>query len=362
MRNVEPISLPRLPEQPLFSILIRNYNYGHFLGMALQSVLDQTYSNFEVIVCDDGSTDNSREVAEEYARKNPRIRLIAQKNQGVATAANAAYADSKGDPIAFLDADDTFRPSKLEKVLSAFRNNPRSGLCVNPVLPVLATGRPLGPPFPARIESGWVGPARLKAGGCGVFPPSSGLTFRRGVASLIFPIPADIRIMEDFFLAGSAQFVTEVSVVPEALTEFGVHKSTSGDSSRDGPRPAFSTFAPEVHVSCANAIEKVLPAQREFLHRFYGRAISDALRLEDNPWYWDVLLSIRVLKGRRDGLIRPYSLEEMIRHVPRPAERRLWRAILLLPQPLAKRAYQFWRSPSRAKSIVKAAVLPWIRR
>jgi glycosyltransferase involved in cell wall biosynthesis len=361
LRNFEPVFLPALPEAPLFSVLIRNHNYGQFLETALQSVLDQTYQNFEIIVCDDGSTDNSRDIADKFSRQDSRITLITQPNSGVATAANTAYQNSKGDLIALLDADDRFKPTKLKQVLSVFRNSPRSGLCVHPVLPVSATGQPLGAPYPGSLETGWLGPQKLRAGGCTSFPPSSGLVLRREIASELFPIPAEIRIMEDFFLAGTAQFLTEVSMTQEALTEFRVHKNIRSDSSEHEIRPAFSTFKPEVHMTCAKALETVLPAQREVLRRCYGSGIAEILRLEDNPGYWDVLLAICALRGRA-GAIRPYSIEEMIRHVPRPAEKRIWRAVMLMPGPLARRTYRFWRSPSRLKNMIKTVVLPVIRR
>ena len=74
--ELHPIELRPLPAQPLVSILVSNYNYGRFIGDSIQSALDQTYSNIELIVCDDGSTDDSVRIIEEYARKDSRLRLI----------------------------------------------------------------------------------------------------------------------------------------------------------------------------------------------------------------------------------------------------------------------------------------------
>jgi glycosyltransferase involved in cell wall biosynthesis len=143
---------------PLASVLIPNYNYGRFVGMALQSLLNQTYPNFEALVCDDRSTDNSREVIQEYGRKDSRIKMLVQANRGFASAVNTAYESSKGEVICLLDADDMFRPRKLETVMAAFRSNPRSGLCVHPLLPVSAAGQPLGPPSRPDMDRGWIGP------------------------------------------------------------------------------------------------------------------------------------------------------------------------------------------------------------
>ena len=65
-----------LPAQPLVSILVSNYNYARFIGDSIQSALEQTYSNIELIICDDGSTDDSVRIIEEYARKDSRLHLI----------------------------------------------------------------------------------------------------------------------------------------------------------------------------------------------------------------------------------------------------------------------------------------------
>src|SRR6266852_191572 len=98
----------------LVSVIITSYNYGHFIAQALDSVLAQTYSNWECIVVDDGSTDNTREVVERYAEANPRIRYFWQENQRLAAARNTGIAKSSGEYFQFLDADDLIERRKLE--------------------------------------------------------------------------------------------------------------------------------------------------------------------------------------------------------------------------------------------------------
>jgi glycosyltransferase involved in cell wall biosynthesis len=94
----------------MVSVVISNYNYARFLPAALESVLSQTYQEFEVIVVDDGSTDESRDV---LARYGNRIRHISQSNAGVSAARNAGIRASRGDAIAFLDSDDIWHRAKL---------------------------------------------------------------------------------------------------------------------------------------------------------------------------------------------------------------------------------------------------------
>ncbi len=95
------------------SVIIVTYNYGHFLAEAIQSVLDQTFQDWELIVVDDGSTDNTREVVAAFA--DPRIRYMHQPNRGNPAARNTALKVAVGEYVAFLDADDVWFPEKLEK-------------------------------------------------------------------------------------------------------------------------------------------------------------------------------------------------------------------------------------------------------
>ena len=93
------------------SVIIPNYNYARFLDQAIQSVLKQTYGNLELIVVNNGSTDNSLKVVEKYGSQ---ILLIDQANLGQSGARNSGLSVAKGDLVAFLDADDFWEPNKLE--------------------------------------------------------------------------------------------------------------------------------------------------------------------------------------------------------------------------------------------------------
>jgi len=107
---------------PKVSILIPSYNAAHFLPMALESVLSQTYPDFEAIVIDDGSTDNTREVVKGFMAKSPKIKYFFQENQGLPSARNRGIKESTGEYLALLDADDQWLPNRLQegvKVLDA---------------------------------------------------------------------------------------------------------------------------------------------------------------------------------------------------------------------------------------------------
>lgn len=103
-------------EKPLVSIMMPAYNAGKYIGRAIESVLAQTYDNWELIIVDDGSTDNTYEVASRY--KDPRIRILKHdKNMGVGPSRNDALSASRGQWIAVLDADDEWLPRRLEQLL-----------------------------------------------------------------------------------------------------------------------------------------------------------------------------------------------------------------------------------------------------
>lgn len=103
----------------LISVVMPIYNKSRYLGKSVESVLNQTYKNIELIMVDDASTDNSLEIARSYEKRDSRVSVIAcEANQGVAKARNLGIAASKGEYIALLDSDDEWLEEKLEKQLS----------------------------------------------------------------------------------------------------------------------------------------------------------------------------------------------------------------------------------------------------
>lgn len=202
---------------PLVSVVISNYNYGCFLSQAIESVLQQTYKEFELIVVDDGSTDNSREVIESY---KDCLTAIFQKNAGQGGAFNAAIAQSKGEIICFLDADDYFDKDKLAKVVAAFLDHPewvqishcwisvnREGLPTNRILKTLSQGdvRNL---LLQRGKYAW-----------GI---SSALAYRRSALQQVLPIPKQPRAA-DTYLTATVPFYGEVGCINEPLMFYRMH-------------------------------------------------------------------------------------------------------------------------------------------
>lgn len=105
---------------PRISVLIPAYNCGKFLKTAIDSVLAQTFSDLEIIVVDDGSTDNTPQILSWY----PQVRYIRCEHRGISVSRNTAIAAAKGEILAFLDADDVWLPEKLEKQVAYLDANP----------------------------------------------------------------------------------------------------------------------------------------------------------------------------------------------------------------------------------------------
>lgn len=157
-----------MPEiRGLVSVTIPFHNREDFLGETIESVLAQTYTDWELFLVDDGATDRSSQIAREYATRFPdKIRCLEfpnHANRGVTRARNLGAASARGEYLAFLDSDDVWLPNKLEHQVELFRSNPQAGLCYGPseywfswdtnakdsdsIPPVAPPGRLYSPPF-----------------------------------------------------------------------------------------------------------------------------------------------------------------------------------------------------------------------
>ena len=103
-----------MEKTPFFSILVPTYNQAQYLGEALDSVLAQTDSDWEAVIVNDGSTDSTPQVLEQYAQKDPRFKIFHQENGGTGSALNMALKFAQGQWICWLSSDDLFETKKLE--------------------------------------------------------------------------------------------------------------------------------------------------------------------------------------------------------------------------------------------------------
>ena len=341
-----PRALDPLPSRPLVSILITNYNYERYLGAALDSALTQTYKNLEVIVCDDGSTDCSREVVQQYQQSDHRVSLICQSNGGMASGLNAAYRRAKGKVVCLLDADDTFYPDKVEQVIDCFHAHPNSGFCVHPVLPVNAGGTPIAVPRPDpfRLMAGWLGPLALRQGGYVPLPPCSGLSFRRIITEELFPVPVQFRRGADGYLMRASLWRTEVSIIPSVLAQYRLHaNNVTGSTTLD-----------EMKLEKAAEDERLLnQAQGEVLAAYFGDEIAARLNINDHPYYWDVQLALALVKSSRTNHSDGRHIQKIIDRLPAGHRAMLWRILFAIPRIVALPVLQLWWGESVLKLFIQ---------
>ncbi len=103
-----------MPQNIKFSIIIPVYNVEEYLAECIDSILSQDYNNIQILCINDGSTDNSLKLLEKYAKKDRRIKIFSQKNQGQGIARNVGIKNATGDYIMFIDPDDWILPNTLK--------------------------------------------------------------------------------------------------------------------------------------------------------------------------------------------------------------------------------------------------------
>ncbi len=212
--------VPGLSGHPLVSVVINNYNYALYLSTAIDSALNQTYAPIEVIVIDDGSTDNSGNVLEGY---KGRIRVVRKANGGQASTYNRGYLEASGELILFLDADDMLEPAAIMEAASRWEPGvSKVHFHLQVVEGIEATPTDILLPTCRLAEGDLVG--EILAKGHYNSPPASGNLYCRKALSELFPMPeAEWRIAADTYPIFLSAFVGEVRACNKALGKYRVH-------------------------------------------------------------------------------------------------------------------------------------------
>ncbi len=213
---------------PLVSIVIGNYNYERFIKEAIDSALNQTYQNIEVIVVDDGSQDKSRQIISSYG---DRVIAIFKENGGQPSNYNAGFAASSGDIICFLDSDDIYLPNKVAEMVKIFVSDDEIAWCFHSIQLTDAKSNPLDSSlmhkqisrqcdFRARIKSGKIPPH---------LPPSSALSFRRSLLEKILPMPTTKATPgSDHYVKFMAVGLSKGFILGKDLTLQRIHENNMG--------------------------------------------------------------------------------------------------------------------------------------
>lgn len=278
---------------PRISVVIPCYNYAHYVGAAIESALAQDYAHIEVVVVNDGSTDDSLQVIQRYA---PRVKIVDQPNQGSIAAYNRGFAESSGDVVIFLDADDLLEPGALLQV--GARWHPSCAKLQFDLKIIDGAGADTGRRF-CNFATGY-GSAQARSAflrtGTYRWPVTSGNAYSRWFLDLMFPL--DIEHGPDGLLNTVAPVYGDVTVLPQVLGAYRVHganmwSSDGTDSSRlpfrIHTRQREVAFMQEhaarrgVHVPAGNVLDRELP----FLnYRLMALKLGLAYRdqEQDTPW------------------------------------------------------------------------------
>ena len=202
------------------SVIIPTYNYGRFIGEAVDSALAQTRAPLEVIVVDDGSTDDTAEVLAAYS---DRVRVLRQKNSGVAMARNAGIAAARGEYLAFLDSDDAWYPRKLERQMPRFDAEPSLGLVHCGAETIDSAGRTLKTSVDGM--EGRVAEAMLRLDREVIMPQGSSIVVPKRVAEEVGGFDARLPPSEDWDFCYRVAARYAVGYVPEVLVRYRLHGS-----------------------------------------------------------------------------------------------------------------------------------------
>ena len=198
------------------SAVINNYNYGRYLGEAVESVLRQDRPADEILIVDDGSTDDSRAVIASFGSK---VKGVLREHKGQAAALTAGLEAAAGDVACLLDSDDWWAPGKLKKVAERFEAEPGLGMVQHWTREVRG-GMPLGGEPPA-VPATYRLADHLE--GRTFFTGTTGLSFRVSAARKLLPVPESLTFCADEHLFTHILFEGDVATIPEALGFRRVH-------------------------------------------------------------------------------------------------------------------------------------------
>jgi glycosyltransferase involved in cell wall biosynthesis len=283
-----------MSSKPVVSVIVSNYNYAEFVGSAICSALDQTYPHVEVIVVDDGSTDDSSVVLQSFG---DRISTVFKENSGQSSALNCGFAASTGEIVLFLDADDVLHRDIVETVVSAFDKQPDLVKVQFKMREIDESGEPTGNVVPKphrRLRSGDLR-RYFERHHMYAWPWTSAVAYRRSLLEYLLPIPERIyQNNPDEYLAYASVMVGPIMWLDRYGCSYRVHG-----------RNTFTTR------------ELNLESTRRMVKRFYKghsvlKAIADANGLDSFPNTADGFQNLNLLVPQ----VTSYKLDPANHPVP----------------------------------------------
>lgn len=332
------------------SIIINNYNYERFLSEAIDSALNQTYDNLEIIVVDDGSTDNSRQIIAEYG---DRIIPVLQPNGKQAAAFNSGFARSKGEIIIFLDSDDYLYPQAVKEIVAIWRSDLAKVHyrldVVNGEGVSLGYSAPQGT-FPLSVGKVWQ--MLLEVGGY-TSTPTSGNALNRRALKELFPIPDEYKLTADDYLSFQVPFYGEVAAIEQPLGVYRVHDSNqwalstvTGDRFKRFVRHDLQNFALLTNKARELGYQVPPDLEQRAIGRLWSRIISLRLNAQTHP-----VPSDRTWNLIYQGIRSLWKYSDF--NLPKRIFYSFWFIwVGLMPLPLAKPAISWLYSPQHRPKLV----------
>jgi teichuronic acid biosynthesis glycosyltransferase TuaG len=221
---------------PLVSVIMPCYNYAQYVGNSIRSVLNSTEENLELIVVDDGSTDDSRAIIKAAAARDDRVKpIFFEKNLGISAARNAALAAAEGEYIAFCDADDAWFPNKLTDQLELFLSHPEADIAFGNSKIIDSASRETGALFSTRFPVPGDGHGNLFPTLCvRNFINTQTVLLRRSILKPENLFDVNIQYGEDWLFWVRLARTYEFAYSPEALGFYRMHESNSTSGQAEG--------------------------------------------------------------------------------------------------------------------------------
>jgi glycosyltransferase involved in cell wall biosynthesis len=207
-----------------FTVIIPAYNASQYLSETIDSVLAQTFDDFELLIIDDGSTDNTAEIANHYCQLDNRVKLISQSNKGVASARNQGIKLANSKFIALLDADDLWLPNKLFSHFEHLHHNSQVGVSFAKVEFLTSNGELTG--YLSNSPLNGIKPAYLLYENPTITP--SNFILRREVFEQVGNFEEQMRSLEDLelLLRVACNGIWKIEGINQVLTQYRISKSS----------------------------------------------------------------------------------------------------------------------------------------
>ncbi|WP_421656444.1 glycosyltransferase family 2 protein [Leptothermofonsia sp. ETS-13] len=279
---------------PLVSVVMPVYNAEAYVGEAIESILAQTFDNFEFIILDDGSTDGSGQILKHYQQRDGRIKIISRENKGLIATLNEGIDCATGRYIARMDADDIALPERFSKQVEFLETHPDYVVVGSKVLLIDPEGLPICP-FSTLTEHEAIDAAHMEGKGGAICHPASML--RRDILQKLGGYRQEMKYAEDFDLFLRLAEVGKVANLPHILLKYRMHANSIGYTKRLEQLKSNFQALKEAHH------RRSIDFQITFMHEVINNEGDVNLSKIHRAWAWQSLVSGNVKTARKHAFL-----------------------------------------------------------